>query len=97
MSSVIRMLKYLNRAVHQSCYGGEILNDLPKNEWYCQRCRFIINEHKDPNFIRCYFCPEMKGIIKVVLPSQSLNINSKIWAHISCVNWIKEIYFSDSL
>jgi hypothetical protein len=84
------------RAVHQSCYGGEVLNDLPINEWFCQRCRFIKNEKRDTNSIRCYFCPEIKGIIKIVKPTESIRINSMIWAHISCVNWIKEIFFCDS-
>jgi len=29
-----------NSAAHQSCYGGEIKNQLPRSElpWYCARC-----------------------------------------------------------
>ena len=28
-----------NVAVHQSCYGRELQQCVPKGDWYCERCR----------------------------------------------------------
>ena len=31
-----------NSAVHQKCYGNEILNQFPEEEqWFCQRCKYL--------------------------------------------------------
>ena len=26
-------------AVHQTCYGSELLKSVPKGDWFCARCR----------------------------------------------------------
>ena len=28
-----------NVAVHQSCYGSELLDSVPAGDWYCDRCK----------------------------------------------------------
>jgi hypothetical protein len=84
--------------VHQNCYGSEIMSDLPKDAWYCQRCRYIQKEKCESDAIECFFCPEKKGIIKLLTPintKKNFKI-SQFWAHVACVNWIKEVNFTDS-
>lgn len=29
-------------AVHQTCYGGELLEGVPEGNWYCARCKDLI-------------------------------------------------------
>ncbi|EAR93910.3 PHD zinc finger protein (macronuclear) [Tetrahymena thermophila SB210] len=88
-----------NGLVHQSCYGGELLDSIPENDWYCERCREYIrdymNEQKlhDLSSIRCYFCPEQKGIVKKVTIQHS---GTQIWSHVGCVSSIKSLNFVDS-
>ncbi|KAL4481568.1 hypothetical protein ABPG74_007657 [Tetrahymena malaccensis] len=88
-----------NGLVHQSCYGGELLDSIPENDWYCERCREYIkdymNEQKlhDLSSIRCYFCPEQKGIVKKVTIQHS---GAQIWSHVGCVSSIKSLNFVDS-
>lgn len=31
-----------NAATHQTCYGGNIHNKLPKGDWYCDRCTVLV-------------------------------------------------------
>lgn len=78
-------------ATHQSCYGGEIKDQLPKADqpWYCARCQDLIKDKaKKCQDIKCVFCPDLKGIMKPVLQGQQ-------WAHLICVNWTPEIWFTD--
>ncbi|KAL4486117.1 hypothetical protein ABPG72_012170 [Tetrahymena utriculariae] len=88
-----------NGLIHQSCYGGELLDSIPENDWYCERCREYIrdymNEQKlhDLSSIRCYFCPEQKGIVKKVTIQHS---GTQIWSHVGCVSSIKSLNFVDS-
>jgi len=37
--------------------------------------------------IKCFLCPDIDGMMKKVAPG--------MWAHIACVNWIPEIWFTD--
>jgi hypothetical protein len=39
-----------------------------------------------PDEIKCLFCTDLKGIIT------RTNIG---WAHLTCVNWMPEIWFTD--
>lgn len=57
------MLNFLkNSAVHQTCFGTELEN-IPEGNWNCQRCTYIkSNNNVRPWDIRCYFCPDLKGI-----------------------------------
>jgi hypothetical protein len=80
-------------AVHQSCYGGNILNKLPGEDqkWYCDRCDYLL-KHKEKTCveIKCAFCPDIDGAMKHIDSPQG-----KIWAHIVCVNWHPDIWFVD--
>ena len=83
-------------AVHQSCYGSELISQdfelRSQEDWYCARCRELL---KDPNSgvdkVACNFCPSVQGALKVVKYK-----GESIWAHISCVNWLCNIWFGDS-
>ena len=33
-------------AVHQSCYGSELVVDIPSGEWFCERCIVLKREYK---------------------------------------------------
>jgi len=37
--------------------------------------------------IKCSFCPEVRGVLK------EMNHDKFPWAHVSCINWIPELYF----
>lgn len=51
-------------AVHQKCFGGDLVREVPENEWFCPRCDEILKKKLAFHSIRCAFCPELKGIIK---------------------------------
>jgi hypothetical protein len=87
---IIVICDFCNSAVHQSCYGKEIKNCFPKDkDWFCQRCVFLM---QTPASIvpdtKCYFCNDLKGIM--------VKTNQCGFAHISCINWIPEIWFEDT-
>lgn len=75
-----------NVAVHQSCYGND-LKVFPKGDWFCMRCKYL-DEHREMKVseICCIFCRDLKGIIV------KTNLG---WAHITCVNWLPDIWFED--
>ncbi len=74
--------------VHQSCYGGDILQ-LVLKEWRCEKCRYL-SRHKN-ECVHCCFCPQDEiGPIKCMKVSDA---SGQFWAHVQCVNWIPEIYF----
>lgn len=31
-----------NAAVHQSCYGHNLLDEFPKGDWFCERCEHLL-------------------------------------------------------
>ena len=81
-------------AVHQTCYGSELLQGVPEGNWYCARCRELMNNpQKKCTEIKCIFCPKIDGIIKPVNTGKGYGQN--IWAHPICVNWINGIYYKD--
>ena len=74
-------------AVHQSCYGSELIREgIPKSEWVCMRCSYARENKILPETINCRFCPEVRGVLKQIN-------NNYEWAHVACVNWIPEIWF----
>jgi len=89
-TDVIIFCDLCNSAFHQSCYGSDLLTVSPDDscQWLCQRCEYLYQNDLPSTAVVCMFCPEMKGAIK-----QILNNNFEIWAHITCVNWIPEIYY----
>lgn len=81
-------------ATHQSCYGGEIKNRLPppNQPWYCARCQELVkNKTKRACDIKCALCPDLKGLMKPL----NLGSTQKEWAHLICVNWTPEIWFTN--
>eukprot|EP00347_Sterkiella_histriomuscorum_P013471 403364586 len=82
-----------NSGAHQSCYGNDILDQIPQDEesWYCQRCRKLLN---NPQMtvadIRCHFCNDLKGMMMQCLKNQ-------IWAHQTCINYLPDVWFTDEL
>ena len=81
-----------NVAVHQSCYGHNLLAECPEGDWYCERCTALMEQEKiqnglcDPKMFACVLCSDLKGIIV------KTNIG---WVHLTCVNWMPEIWFTD--
>ncbi len=37
----IVMCDLCNAATHQSCYGGNLLNNIPIGTWFCDRCAIL--------------------------------------------------------
>jgi len=77
-----------NAAVHQSCYGNELIKKVPEGNWYCMRCLYL-KSHPEAHAasIMCAFCNDLKGIM--------IKDSKGVWAHLTCVNWIPEIWFMD--
>jgi len=85
-------------AVHQQCYGGELLKEVPSDQWFCQRCDYLLSKKLSFYSVKCTFCPEVKGIMK--------ELNGFLWvfyfpfvndfenlkkSHLSCIKWIAEL------
>jgi len=88
----IAICKSCGIAVHQACYGGDILEYMPEDEWVCEACHYLtIRGHED---LKCVFCPIRKhGTLKHIAV---INGNrDDFWAHVQCVNWIPEIRFTN--
>lgn len=82
--------------VHQTCYGSELVSTnyetlMEQDDWYCARCRDLLEDvGSQVDKVSCCFCPSVQGALKPVQ-----YCGSKIWAHISCVNWLVNIWFID--
>ncbi len=74
--------------VHQSCYGGEILEAFPESSWICENCSRSLRFPNVPT--TCKFCSQSKGTLKKF---QVEGLPGKIWAHVQCVSWIPELTF----
>ena len=70
--------------VHQRCYGRE-LEDLPEDDWYWERWRFLVSlgDAFEETAIKCMYWDDYQGAIVQVRQNQ--------WAHLQCVHWIPEI------
>lgn len=78
-------------AFHQTCYGSEVRDKLPDGDnWYCHRCCYLMENDLPPEAVICRFCPQLKGPIKRIR-----NTSDQEWGHLTCVNWIPEIWYSD--
>ena len=52
-------------AVHQKCYGGDLIGKVPSGSWYCARCRFMKRQKGVlSSEISCKFCTDLRGILK---------------------------------
>jgi hypothetical protein len=49
-----------------------------------------MNTNADADAVKCFFCPFVDGALK-----RSYYDGSIIFAHLTCVNWIPEIYYDD--
>jgi len=61
---------------------------LAMGDWFCHRCAYLMAHDLPFTEVRCEFCPEIKGPIKRLKQK-----DDKFWGHITCVNWIPEIYY----
>ena len=87
-------------AVHQSCYGSELLNSVPEGNWYCARCRDLLsNPQKKCTEIKCAFCPKIDGIMKPIAQGNNKGAGkqggNELWAHIICINWLQGVWYRD--
>ncbi len=79
-----------NVAVHQNCYGSELIDRVPKGDWFCERCDSLKkNTELRCTDIKCFLCTDLKGAIKCIDKKEN------VWAHLICVNWTPEMYFKD--
>ncbi|TNV83487.1 hypothetical protein FGO68_gene8485 [Halteria grandinella] len=79
-----------NAAGHQSCYGGDIIDRIPDGNWFCERCKVLVEDRNlKCTEIKCFLCDDIDGLMKCI--DQKTNL----WAHSICVNWIPDIYFTD--
>ena len=79
-----------NTACHQSCYGGAIAHGIPQGNWYCDRCLALVNDRQlKCTEIKCFLCNDLDGMMKCIDPA------SNLYAHVICVNWNPDIYFTD--
>lgn len=47
-------------AVHQTCYGGNIMDKVPDGEWYCERCvELRANSALKCRDVNCFLCDEV--------------------------------------
>lgn len=64
---LIVVCEMCNAAVHQGCYGSELMDGVPKGEWFCERCTHLsVNKLTNCRDVQCFLCDEVKGIIKNV-------------------------------
>ena len=53
----IVICSHCNVAVHQSCHGGSLIDNIPAGDWYCDRCvRLIKNPQMKASEIKCFLC-----------------------------------------
>ena len=78
-------------AVHQSWYSRDLAENIPEDEWFCERWTFLRTNNKlkedEVDDIRWTLCYDCKGIIVHADPLE--------WVHLTWVNWINEIYFDE--
>jgi len=62
---------------------------VPEKDWFCERCKYLITASKAPDYVKCFLCNDLKGVIvKVVGKNEQ-------WAHVTCVNWINDIHWEE--
>ncbi|CDW80747.1 UNKNOWN [Stylonychia lemnae] len=89
-----------NVGVHQTCYKRELQNEIPHQAWFCPRCLYLMNNNQTSDHIKCFLCEKIMGVL-IQVYGEAKFIQGKLvaateWVHITCVNWIKEIYFEES-
>ena len=73
----------------------DLKNQVPQNDWFCQRCDFLAYNNLDASAVQCIYCRDLTGIMIPLSPQYSRDNHSCSWVHITCVNWNKDIYFEE--
>lgn len=87
-----------NVAVHQQCYGVEVV---PEDQWMCALCEYRRKSSKkaQPNDSPdCALCPVKGGALKIIATtkvSSITNMSGAVYAHLFCSQWIPETYIGD--
>ena len=74
--------------------------EVPEGDFLCQRCMNILFNKK---ISKCKYCSDNTGAIVKTPVVKQLNKRTgrmkkqkdPIWAHISCVNWLPEVWYND--
>jgi hypothetical protein len=53
-----------------------------EDNWYCNRCKFLLQRKLNYDFVRCFLCPDLTGILT--------KVDERRWAHINCLQWNKK-------
>eukprot|EP00475_Leptophrys_vorax_P013187 TRINITY_DN19543_c0_g1_i1.p1 TRINITY_DN19543_c0_g1~~TRINITY_DN19543_c0_g1_i1.p1 ORF type:complete len:224 (-),score=36.40 TRINITY_DN19543_c0_g1_i1:104-745(-) len=73
--------------VHPQCCGAPLINYVPEDSWFCDRCTAVVNGD-DASAINCVLCGGSRGLLKRTSCSR--------WAHVSCALWLPEAFFIDA-
>lgn len=84
----IVMCDYCNVAVHQTCYGRDLVPRVPDGSWFCARCLALQDINRPFTIPKCELCPNKKGAL--------VPVGDK-WYHISCVNQHKTIWWEETV
>ncbi|XP_076891871.1 nuA3 HAT complex component NTO1-like [Bidens hawaiensis] len=71
--------------VHTTCYGNPLVTNVPDGDWFCAKCE--TSEKTRISSLTCCMCPVKTGALKPTVDGR--------WAHIVCVLFIPEVFFSD--
>ena len=87
-----------NVAVHQQCYGVEVV---PDDQWLCALCehrRKISKEAPSNVSPDCALCPVKGGALKPVASAKELSntkLSGAVFGHLFCSQWIPETFIGD--
>ena len=89
-----------NVGTHQSCYGRELLDNVPTGEWNCERCCSLLkNRDKSVKSIKCKLCYDLKGVIVKVNRFEDAAMKKVVareeWYHVTCINHHLKISFNE--
>ena len=73
----------------------DLKNQVPQNDWFCQRCDYLCYNNLNSSGVTCIYCRDLTGIMIPLAKEYSRNNHDCSWVHITCVNWNKHIYFKE--
>ena len=73
----------------------DLKDSVPGDDWYCQRCDFLIYNNLTPSDVQCIFCQDLTGILIPLSSGYNRHDRDCGWVHITCVNFNKDIYFKE--
>ncbi|CAI2367276.1 unnamed protein product [Moneuplotes crassus] len=77
--------------VHQHCYGSDLVQSdiTPEHlcNWKCAECAWNETHCQLNQSTPCFMCKQFGGAMK--------KYSAESWAHITCINWNKYIFFQD--